>query len=330
MIKTKVSIIGDGGWGTALALLLHSKGASPILWSVSPEYAENLRKNRENQKFLKGIALPRDLEITSQDSRIMDSDYVFFVVPCEYLRSISERFKSGRFKHIISGTKGIEKSSLKRPSEILAEYFPSRNISILSGPSISFEVAKNIPTTVVIASKGKGGKDVQNLLMTENFRVYTSSDVIGVELGGALKNIIAIAAGISDGLGFGTNSKAAILTRGLAEITRLGIAMGADIATFRGLSGIGDLATTCISKDSRNRWFGEEIGKGRSIKDIMRGTEVVVEGAATCKSAHKLAKNLGVEMPITEKVYEVLYEGKNPAEAVKELMTRSRKEENDF
>jgi len=328
MIKNKVTIIGDGGWGTALALLLYSKGVSPVLWSVSPEYAEDLRKNRENRKFLKGISLPAGLTITSQDSHVLDSEYVFFVVPCEYLRQVAQRFKSGKFKYVVSATKGIEKSSLKRPSEILAEYFSPEKVSILSGPSISFEVARGIPTTVVIASYGKDGGAVQNLLMTENFRVYTSGDVIGVELGGALKNIIAIAAGISDGLGFGTNSKAAILTRGLAEITRLGVKMGADMTTFSGLSGMGDLATTCISTDSRNRWLGEEIGKGRSVEEIMRTTEVVVEGAATCKSAHELAKKYGVEMPITEKVYEVLYNKKNPAEAVKELMTRSKKEEN--
>jgi len=323
----KISIIGDGGWGTALALLLHSKGAAPILWSVSPQYAEVLKKDRENIKFLKGVSLPRDLEITSDDSRIMDSEYVFFVVPCEYLRRVAERFASGKFKHVISATKGVERSSLKRPSEILSEYFSPSSISILSGPSISFEVARGMPTTVVVASGG-GIKDVQDLLMTETFRVYTSNDVIGVEMGGALKNIIAIAAGISDGLGFGTNSKAAILTRGLAEITRLGVKMGANAETFSGLSGMGDLATTCISMDSRNRWFGEEIGKGESIDRIMDGTEVVVEGAATCRSTRELAEKYDVEMPITQKVYEVLYEGKSPDIAVKELMTRSAKEEN--
>ncbi|MBU0683384.1 MAG: NAD(P)H-dependent glycerol-3-phosphate dehydrogenase [Candidatus Omnitrophota bacterium] len=327
---SKVCVIGDGGWGTALALLLYSKGTNPVLWSVSSDYAEYLNKTRENVKFLKGVSLPRDLRITSDDSIIKDSDYAFFVVPCEYLSSIAKRFCDGKFKHIISAVKGIENGSLKRPSEILSDCFPSNNISVLSGPSISYEVAKCIPTTVVVASNNNDGTKIQNLLISENFRVYTSKDLVGVELGGALKNIIAIAAGISDGLGFGTNSKAAILTRGLAEITRLGVKLGADRETFSGLSGIGDLATTCISGQSRNRWFGEQIGKGRTVQEIMSGTEVVVEGVATCKSARDLAAKHNIEMPITEKVYEVIYQGKSPALAVKELMTRSAKEEKEY
>ncbi|RKY43154.1 MAG: glycerol-3-phosphate dehydrogenase [Candidatus Makaraimicrobium thalassicum] len=324
---SKVSVIGDGGWGTALAILLHAKGIDTVLWSVSPEYAENLRKKRENTKFLKGISLPCDLEITSDDSLIKNSEYAFFVVPCEYLRSVAERFSGADFTYIVSATKGIENSSLKRASEILAEYFPAERISVLSGPSISFEVAQNMPTTVVIASRSADKKEVRDLLRTERFRVYTSADVTGVEIGGALKNIIAIAAGVSDGLGFGTNSKAAILTRGLAEITRLGVKMGSERSTFSGLSGMGDLATTCISPYSRNRRFGEQIGKGRSIDEALSETEMVVEGMATCRSAYALAKEYSVEMPITQKVYEVLYEGTDPGVAVRELMTRDPKEE---
>ncbi len=323
----KVSVIGDGGWGTALALLLHGKGVDTVLWSVSPEYAEYLDKKRENTKFLKGISLPRDLKITADDSVAKSAEYAFFVVPCEYLRPVAERLAGAGFSYILSAAKGIENGSLKRPSEILAEYFPHDRISILSGPSISFEVARNIPTTVVVASTGPWKKDIQQLLMTDRFRVYTSGDVVGVEIGGALKNVIAIAAGISDGLGFGTNSKAALLTRGLAEITRIGVKMGGESSTFSGLSGIGDLATTCISTYSRNRCFGEQIGRGRKISEVLGETEKVVEGIATCRSAHQLAKKYGVEMPITQKVYEVLYEGKNPGVAVNELMTREPKEE---
>jgi glycerol-3-phosphate dehydrogenase (NAD(P)+) len=228
---------------------------------------------------------------------------------------------------VVSATKGIEKGSLKRPSEILAGFFPHGRLSVLSGPSISVEVANRIPTTVVVASEGESRKDIQSLLTTDRFRVYTSSDVVGVELGGALKNVIAIAAGISDGLGFGTNAKAALLTRGLAEITRLGVKMGARRSTFSGLSGIGDLTTTCISPYSRNRWFGQEIGRGRGIEEVLAETEMVVEGLATCRSAHELSKKYEVDMPLTQKVYEVLYQGKNPAIAVKELMTREPKEE---
>jgi len=198
---------------------------------------------------------------------------------------------------------------------------------VLSGPSISNEVARMMPTAVVVASRDDSSRAVRDLIMTDKFRVYTSKDVIGVEMGGALKNIIAIAAGIADGLGCGTNTKAAILTRGLAEITRLGIKMGAEHLTFSGLSGLGDLATTCISPQSRNRWFGEQIGKGKRINDVMGETEMVVEGLSTSKSAYNLSRKFKVEMPITEKVYEIIYEGKDPVSAVRELMTRGPKEE---
>ncbi len=327
LIMSKITIIGDGGWGTALALLLHSKGEDVVLWSAFPEYAKYLAKIRENSKFLKGVELPKDFRVTSDDSVAKGSECAIFVAPCEYLRPVAERFSGASFKCIISATKGIENGSLKRPSEILPEYFPKSSVSVLSGPSISYEVANKVPTSVVIASVDNCGKDAQKLLMTDRFRVYTSGDVVGVELGGALKNVIAIAAGISDGLGFGTNTKAALLTRGLAEITRLGVKAGADAATFRGLSGLGDLATTCISKQSRNRWFGEEIGKGRKPEIIMASTELAVEGVATCESANDLSKKYGIEMPITQKVYEVIYKGKSPASAVKELMTREPKME---
>ncbi len=323
----KVTIFGDGGWGTAMAILLVSKGVDTTLWSVSEEYAEYLNKKKENTKFLKGISLPKELKITSSDALAMESECAVFAVPCEYLRSVIDRFKTGKFSHIVSATKGIENGSLMRPTEILAEYFSKDLISVLSGPSISVEVAKKIPTTVVAAGYDGGKEDIQALFMTDHFRVYTSNDIVGVELGGALKNVIAIAAGISDGLGFGTNPKAAILTRGLAEITRLGVKLGAQAFTFRGLSGIGDLATTCISFNSRNRWFGEQIGKGRDSKEILSGTEMVVEGVATSRSVYELSKKYKVSMPITQKVYEVLCQGKPPAEAVKELMTRQAKEE---
>jgi len=323
----KVSVIGDGGWGTAIAILLHKKGIETALWSVSPEYAEFLEKNRENSKFLKGIDIPEGITITSDEELVSDSEFCIFAVPCEYLREVAERFKGSGFGIIVSATKGIENGSLKRPSEILSETFEPEKISVLSGPTISYEVANGAPTTAVLAAADSLAGKAQELLMTERFRVYTSDDVTGVEMGGALKNVIAIAAGISDGLGFGTNSKAALLTRGLAEITRLGVKAGARKETFSGLSGIGDLATTCISPRSRNRWLGEQVGKGRKVKDILSGTEMVVEGFATCRSAFELAEKMRVEMPITRKVYEVLYEEKDPGVAVKELMTRDAKVE---
>lgn len=323
----KICIIGDGGWGTALSILMRSKGLDVILWSAFPEYADQIREQRENIKFLKGVSLPADLVITSKVSDLDGADHTFFAVPCEHLRGVAEMFKDVELGSLISATKGIEKISLKRPSEILAEYFSQKDISVLSGPSIAWEVARGMPTTVVVASATGVKKDIQKMLMTGSFRVYTSSDVKGVEIGGALKNVVAIAAGISDGMGFGTNSKAGLLTRGLAEITRLGVKMGAESATFRGLSGLGDLATTCISVHSRNRWFGEQVGRGIGIKKIMSGMEMVVEGMATSMSGFELSKKYSVEMPITRKVYEVIYEGKEPALAVEELMTREAKEE---
>ncbi|HPS20146.1 MAG TPA: NAD(P)H-dependent glycerol-3-phosphate dehydrogenase [Candidatus Omnitrophota bacterium] len=324
---SKVTVIGDGGWGTALALLLNSKGVRTSLWSYSREYALFLDRDRENVKFLKGIKIPKGIIITSDMNIVDDCDFVVFAVPCEHIRSVADRFRSTGIKKIVSAAKGIEDKTFKCPSSILAEYFPKSHIAALSGPSISHEVALNLPTTVVLAGKGDWRNDVQNLLSTETFRVYTSEDVTGVELGGALKNVIAIAAGISDSLGFGTNAKAALLTRGLAEITRLGVAMGADARTFSGLSGLGDLATTCMSALSRNRWFGEEIGKGKSVSEVLAATEMAVEGMRTCRSAYHLAKEHKVEMPITAKVYEIIYEGKEPRGAVRELMTRELKKE---
>ena len=323
----EVSVIGDGGWGTALALLLHNKGIDTLFWSVSPEYAEFLGSQRENIKFLKGVKLPGDLRITSDDEEIKRTKFAFFVIPCKYLRSVAERFRGARFDIIVSATKGIEIGSLKRPSEVLDEYFPDSDICSLSGPSISNEVAKRLPTAVVVAGKTGASEKIRDLLMTDRFRVYTSSDITGVETGGALKNIIAIAAGIADGLDLGTNTKAAILTRGLAEITRLGVRMGADKETFSGLSGLGDLTTTCISPKSRNRWFGEQIGRGKSINEVMSETEMVVEGLSTAKSAYHLSRKFEVEMPIIQKIYEIIYEGKDPAVAVEELMKRDPKEE---
>ncbi|MBD3378884.1 MAG: NAD(P)H-dependent glycerol-3-phosphate dehydrogenase [Candidatus Omnitrophica bacterium] len=323
----KISVIGDGGWGTALALLLVSRGVDTTLWSVSPEYAQVLRDKRENPKFLKGVELPPELRITSDEARAAESDHAVIAVPCEYLREVLARFGRYSFGYVVSATKGIEVGSLKRPSEILSEYFTGSDISVVSGPSISYEVARGYPTTVVLASGEPSREKARDLLMTEMFRVYTSDDVPGVELGGALKNVIAIAAGISDGLGFGANSKAALLTRGLAEISRLGRALGAKASTFSGLSGMGDLATTCISTHSRNRWFGEEIGKGKDPSELLSSTEMTVEGYRTARSANELSLRHGVDMPIIRKVYEVLYEGKDPSVAVRELMTRDPRDE---
>ncbi|MBF0215476.1 MAG: NAD(P)-dependent glycerol-3-phosphate dehydrogenase [Candidatus Omnitrophica bacterium] len=323
----KILVIGDGGWGTALSILLNNKGHNVTLWSYSPEYADVLRKKRENVKFLKGISIPGKIKITSELKRKDIFDLVLFAVPCGYLSSVAEKFRDFPFGKIVSATKGIENGSLRRPSEILKSYYKRASIAVLSGPSISGEVAKGFPAALVLAGKGLFREEAQKALSTDRFRVYTSGDITGVELGGAVKNVVAIAAGISDGLGFGTNTKAAILTRGLAEIVRLGDTLGAKEDTFKGLSGIGDLATTCMSSNSRNRWFGEQLGLGRKIQDILGETEMAVEGVLTSRSVNELAVKHSVDMPITRKIYEIIYEGKDPKRAVFELMTRELKSE---
>ena len=342
-MKSKIAVIGDGGWGTTVAILLSNKGYDVTVWGAFPDYTALLQKERVNQKFLPGIQIPDGISFTSDIDRISKDAAFVIAIPSKYLRETIAKFKGRVGKKIISLTKGIETETLKRPSEVILEALglPSEaergsnsakegnsKISVLSGPSISFEVARNLPTTLVAASFDAAlAKEVQGIFTTPDFRVYTSSDLIGVELGGALKNIIAIAAGISDGMGFGVNTKAALLTRGLAEIIRLGTKMHAEKETFFGLSGLGDLATTCMSRHSRNRRLGEEIGKGKKLKDILKETEMIMEGITTAKSAYELSKKFGVEMPITQKIYEVLYAGKNPKDAVKELMTRALKAE---
>ena len=327
-MKTKIAVFGDGGWGTTVAILLCKKGYDVTLWGAFPEYIETLRKERVNHKFLPGIKMPEEISLTTSLDDIPEDALSILAIPSKYLRETVKKLKDKIGKNIISLTKGIENGTLKRPSEIIKEILGGKKIAVISGPSISFEVARDIPATVVAACEDKiFSKDIQNIFTTEAFRVYTSSDVLGVELGGALKNIIAIAAGISDGMGFGVNTKAAILTRGLAEIVRLGVNMGARKETFFGLSGLGDLATTCMSPHSRNRWLGQEIGKGKKLKSLLKETEMIIEGVTTTKSAYELAEKLGVELPITEKIYRVLYEDMKPEYAVRELMTRPLKAE---
>ncbi|MBL7156685.1 MAG: NAD(P)-dependent glycerol-3-phosphate dehydrogenase [Candidatus Omnitrophica bacterium] len=327
-MKRKITVLGDGGWGTTIAILLADKGYDVTLWGAFPEYIALLKKERVNRKFLPGIKIPGGVLLTSDRDVITKDAVNVIAIPSRYLRETVAKFKGKIGEKIISLTKGIETGTLKRPSEVIKEVLDNSKISVLSGPSISFEVARNLPTTVVAASEDLNfAREVQDIFTTTNFRVYTSCDLIGVELGGALKNIIAIAAGISDGMGFGVNTKAALLTRGLVEIIRLGVKMGAKKETFFGLSGLGDLATTCMSPHSRNRCLGEEIGKGKKLKDILKKTEMIIEGVTTAKSAYELSKKIQAEMPITEKIYQALYENKEPKDAVRELMTRSLKVE---
>lgn len=328
----EISILGDGGWGTTLGILLHKKGYKVTLWSAFPKYASLLDVKRHNIKFLPGIKIPRGIKIVSDLNQALDSkEVIVLAIPSQYLRAVLKRIKASRFIReaaLVSAVKGIELNSLKRMSEVIMEELGKVKLAVLSGPTIAHEVVRGIPTTAVIASNNrKLNNYLQNLFFTDRFRVYTNCDLIGTELGGSLKNIIAIACGISDGLGFGTNTKAAILSRGLAEISRLGLSLGADKKTFSGISGLGDLVTTCISRYSRNRFVGEQIAKGKSLKFIISGMQMIAEGVSTSKSAYQLSLRQKVDMPITKQVYLVLYKDKSPLKAVKDLMTREKKGE---
>lgn len=329
----KISIIGDGGWGTTLALLLNKKRYSVSIWGVFADYIKFLNKTRVNVKFLPGVKIPKAISITSDlKDALSGTELILLAAPSQYMRSVLKKLCQASLKPsapFLSVAKGIEAATLMRMSGVIADILGRVDIAVLSGPTISHEVSRGMPTTVVTASKNRQlAADIQKIFNSSAFRVYTSDDVTGVELGGALKNVIAIAVGVLDGLGFEANTKAGLLTRGLAEISRLGVAMGAKRETFYGISGLGDLVTTCISKYGRNRWFGEEIGKGKKPRDILKKTEMVVEGVATTKSAYELAKKYRVQMPITEQVYAVLYKGKSPKKAIQDLMARSPKAEN--
>lgn len=324
-----VAVLGAGSWGTTLAVHLAPK-VSVRLWEFSQELAKVLRDRRENVKFLPSIHIPESILISSSlEEIISDAGVVVVAVPSHVMREVVKKVASIRKKVVVvSVVKGIEEESLKRMSEIIREELPESRISVLSGPSHAEEVSRNIPTTVVISSEDeREACEMQELFMTQSFRVYTNSDMIGVELGGALKNIIAIASGISDGLGFGDNTKAAILTRGLAEITRLGVAMGANPGTFAGLSGMGDLITTCISKYSRNRKLGELAAQGKKLDDALSTIGQVAEGVRTTRCACKLAGIYKVDVPIAEQVYAVLFDGKDARSVTAELMLRAPKTE---
>ena len=307
------------------------KGYSVTVWGAFSDYVEIVKHGRENIKFLPGITLPQEIVLTASiEEALSGRDLVVLAVPSQFLRSTLTRLKmhdvSG--KSFVSAAKGIENGTLKRMTEVVGDVLGKTPLSVLTGPTIALEVANGVPTTAVVSSYDESfSRQVQEIFATDRFRIYTSSDTIGVEMGRALKNVVAIAAGVCDGLGFGTNTKAALLTRGLAEIARLGCAMGAKRETFYGLSGLGDLTTTCISPYSRNRWLGEEIGRGKKLKEILKETDMIVEGVATAKAARDLSAKFRVEMPITTEIYKVLYDGKEPKAAVNDLMTRALKDE---
>ncbi|UCE26801.1 MAG: NAD(P)H-dependent glycerol-3-phosphate dehydrogenase [Candidatus Coatesbacteria bacterium] len=327
-----IAVLGAGSWGVTLAKLLSEKGNDVRVWCFLDEEAEMLEAERERSDILPGVKLPESVFISTDAAATADgADVVLFAVPSFGVRATAERIKETVSLNAlaVSAAKGIEEGTYKRMTEVLeSELSETRGVAALSGPSHAEEVSRKMPTTVTVASTDEAAAaELQELFMTPYFRVYTNDDVIGVEMGAALKNVIAIASGVADGLGFGDNSKGALLTRGLAEIKRLGVDMGARPETFAGLSGLGDLITTCMSRHSRNRYVGERLGRGEKLDDIVAGMKMVAEGVKTTRTARELARDRDVEMPITEEMYNVMFDGKDAREAVNDLMTREAKAE---
>ena len=327
----KISVLGSGSWGMALALLLHNNGHEVLLWSARPEDARKLREKRENPDRLPGVQIPEDIEIlTDLERAIKSADVTVLAVASPYIRSTAHKMAPfiRKGQKIVNVAKGIEEKTLKTLSEVIEEEIPQGNVAVLSGPSHAEEVGRGLPTTCVISAHTQETAEyLQSIFMSPVFRVYTTPDILGVELGGALKNVIALAAGTADGLGYGDNTKAALITRGITEIGRLGKKMGAQMETFYGLSGIGDLIVTCASKHSRNRKAGYLIGQGYTMEEAMKEVQMVVEGVYSARAARELAEKYEVEMPIITEVNRVLFEGKSAAEAVMDLMLRDKKVE---
>ncbi len=330
MIKT-ISIIGDGGWGTTLAIHLAKKEYGVVLWGAFADYVSQTAQSRENRKFLPGYRIPASVELTADINRaIAFGDLIVLACPSEYLTSVLKKIKTTSYKDkiFLSVIKGIHPVTFQRMSEIIKEELGSVQLAVLSGPTIAGEVAAGLATTAVVACpQNRLALEIQKIFHTSSFRIYTNHDVIGTEIGGSVKNVIAIACGICDGFGLGTNAKAALLTRGLTEITRLGVALGGKKETFYGLTGLGDLVTTCVSPQSRNRSVGEALGKGKKIKDILGPMAMVAEGVITSKAVHCLSRKLKISMPIVEQVYKIIYEGQDSHKAMSDLMTRQPKAE---
>lgn len=327
-----ISVIGAGSWGTALALLLHKNGHHVTVWSIVESEIQMLQTEHEHKDKLPGVKLPEDMEFTTDlQAALQDKDVLVLAVPSPYTRSTSHNMapyvKEGQI--IVNVAKGIEEHTVMTLSQIIEEEIPQAEVAVLSGPSHAEDVGRGIPTTIVVGAKRKKTAEyLQNIFMNEVFRVYISPDVLGIELGAALKNVVALAAGIADGLGYGDNTKAALITRGITEIARLGTAMGGKFETFCGLTGIGDLIVTCASMHSRNRRAGILIGKGYTMEQAMDEVKMVVEGVYSAKAAMELAAKYNVQLPIIEQVNAVLFEGRKADEAVKNLMLRDKKIEN--
>ncbi|MBM4261874.1 MAG: NAD(P)-dependent glycerol-3-phosphate dehydrogenase [Deltaproteobacteria bacterium] len=329
-----IAVVGAGGWGIALATVLADKRDSVALWCHGTENFRELTEQRESLTYLPGIPLASNIEISRSLAQVVaDKELVICAVPSHAARSVmSEAAASiGQQAIVLCGTKGLEEQTLKTMGEMLGEIFgPERKSSLafLSGPTFALEVAKKLPAAVTVAASAEAvAARAQEMLNTESLRVYTSADIVGVQMGGVIKNVIAIAAGVSDGLGLGQNARAALITRGLAEMTRLAVRMGAEPMTLAGLPGLGDLILTCAGDLSRNRRFGLQIAQGNSLQDIIGGTRMVAEGVRNTQLVHQLARRLGVDMPIVEQMHAVLYQGKTPAAAVRDLMQRSLKPE---
>ena len=328
----KISVLGAGSWGTALALLLSNNGHEVTLWSVIEQEVEMLKDKREHESKLPGVKLPEEMEITTDlEGCLKDPDVAVLAVPSPFTRSTSHSMAPyvRKGQKIVNVAKGIEEGTFMTLSEIIEQEIPQADVAVLSGPSHAEEVGRGLPTTVCVSARTQETAEyLQGIFMNPVFRVYTTPDILGVELGGSLKNVIALAAGTADGLGYGDNTKAALITRGMAEIARLGVAMGARLETLYGLSGIGDLIVACASVHSRNRKAGYLMGKGYTMKEAMDEVKMVVEGVYSAKAAKGLSEKYQVEMPIINEVNKVLFEDKAAAEAVKDLMLRDKKVEN--
>ena len=326
----KVTILGDGAWATTLGILLNKNGHKVTIWSNFPDYLDELNLKKVNEKYLPGFSIPKEISFEKDiNEAVLSSDIVVDAIPSKFYRSVLKKINCDvSDKIFVNVSKGIEQKSLKRMTEIIKEELGKVKTCILSGPTIAIEVVEEMPAVAISASNNlKIAKTIQELFFNQNFRVYTSEDPLGVELCGALKNVIAIVAGISDGLGFGANAKAAILSRGVVEIARLGQVMGAKKKTFFGIAGLGDLSTTCISPESRNRTLGERIGRGERLEEIINSTNSVIEGVTTTEAVYNLSKKYNIDMPITNQVYMILYHKKDPKKALVDLMLRSKKGE---
>lgn len=331
-MTTRITILGGGAMATACSVLLAEQTDQEIsIWTRNADYAKDMTSTRENKRLLPGVKIPESVTITANiKEAVADADFLVAAIPTKYLRKSLEGLAPDMQKDrpVISVIKGLENETLMRPSEIIADVLGQRAVVTLGGPSHAEEIARRLPASVVAASGDIAlAKQVQALFSTDRFRVYTNSDLVGVELAGALKNVIAIAAGICDGQGYGDNAKSALLTRGLVEITRFGVALGAEASTFTGLAGIGDLITTCISPFGRNRMVGERLGKGETLQQIVESMDSVAEGVTTTQSVFDLAEKKGIEMPITSEIYQVLMNNKAPEEATNSLMLRPPKSE---